>query len=298
MSFKKVEGVITATVTPMHEDGQVDFRALSGLHQFLIQKGVHGLFCCGSTGEGVLLSEKERQQVAEATVKDAAGKVPVIVHSGSIRVEEAVRLTRHAQEIGADGAGLIPPYYYGMDTKAIYEYFRTVAEAVPALSLYAYNIPMNVKNVIAPEMLKDLAARYPNVIGVKDSSMDFMTFINYRQALPDDFCILMGNDAQIYSAILAGGQGAASATSCAYPEPVVAIWNRIKAGDLKGARKAQDVVTQLRAVFRSYPPVASYKKALEFRGIKGGFPRRPLRPLTPEEERKLKLELEAVKIAF
>lgn len=298
MSKKMIEGIITATVTPMGSDGKLDFSALKELNLFLIEKGVHGLFCCGSTGEGVLLSEVERKQVAEATVRDATGRIPVIVHTGSIHLDEAIRLTLHAKEIGVAAAALIPPYYYGIDNQAIFKYFSTIAEAVPDLYLFAYNIPMNVKNVIAPEMLKELSSRYSNVVGVKDSSMDFMSFINYRQALPDNFCILMGNDAQIYSAILAGGQGAVSATSTVYPEPLVAIWNRLQANDLAGARQAQDVVMKLRTVFRSYPPVASYKKALELRGIHGGFPRRPLRSLTPEEENKLKNDLNAIILAL
>lgn len=293
-----IEGIITATVTPMGLNGKVDFSALKDLNLFLIGRGVHGLFCCGSTGEGVLLSEAERKEVAEATIKDATGRIPVIVHTGSIHVDEALRLTRHAKEIGAAAAGLIPPYYYAMDNAAIFEYFSAIAEAVPDLPLFGYNIPMNVKNVIAPEILRELSSRYSNVVGIKDSSMDFMTFINYRQALPDQFCILMGNDAQIFSAVLAGGQGAVSATSTAYPEPVVAIWNRIRANDLAGARQAQGIVTKLRAVFRSYPPVASYKKALEFRGIHAGFPRRPLRALTPDEERKLRSDLDAISMVL
>lgn len=294
--MKTLKGVIAATVTPMNEEGQVDFKAVKSLTHFLIDKKVHGLFPCGSTGEGILMSTEERKKVAEVTVEEAAGKVPVVIHTGSINISEAVELTKHAQKIGADGAALIPPYYYSVDEKAILDYYRTIAKQVSNFPLYIYNIPVNVKNVITPKEVVQLNVDSPNIVGIKDSSMDFMNFINFKQALDKDFCILMGNDAQIYSSILMGGSGAIAATSCVFPEIVVEIYEAILAKDLERALKAQNVVTKLRAIFRNYPPVASYKKALEYRGIRGGVPRRPLRPLTEEESQKMISEFKALNL--
>ncbi|WP_434512709.1 dihydrodipicolinate synthase family protein [Desulfitobacterium sp. AusDCA] len=294
--MKTLKGVIAATVTPMNEEGQVDFKAVKSLTHFLIDKKVHGLFPCGSTGEGILMSTEERKKVAEVTVEEAAGKVPVVIHTGSINVSEAIELTKHAQEIGADGAALIPPYYYSVDEKAILDYYRTIAKQVSNFPLYIYNIPVNVKNVITPKEVVQLNVDSPNIVGIKDSSMDFMNFINFKQTLDKDFCILMGNDAQIYSSILMGGSGAIAATSCVFPEIVVEIYEAILAKDLERALKAQNVVTKLRAIFRNYPPVASYKKALEYRGIRGGVPRRPLRPLTEEESQKMISEFKALNL--
>lgn len=294
MGYKKFEGIIVATVTPFTADGKVNINELGRLTNFLIEKGVHGLFPCGSTGEGILLSAAERKTVAEVTLWEAAGRVPVVVHTGSVNLNEAIDLTIHASDIGADGAALIPPYYYGIDDEAIFRYYSAVAESVPDFPLYIYNIPVNVKNPVSPGLLARLKSRCSNIVGVKDSSMDFMNFINYRQALPDDFCILMGNDAQIYASLLMGGSGAVAATAAVFPEPVVEIYEGLKAGDRERALRAQDVVVKLRAVFRSYPPIAPYKKALEFRGMDGGAPREPLRPMTPEEVKKLRGELEAI----
>lgn len=295
-SLKKLKGVIVATVTPMTEEGLVDYDAVISLTHFLIDKKVHGLFPCGSTGEGILLSTEERKKIAKLSVDETAGRVPVVIHTGSMNMAEAVELTSHAQEIGADGAALIPPYYYSIDEKALLDYYRTVAKQVPDFPLYIYNIPGNVKNVITPKEVAQLSAEFPNIVGIKDSSMDFMNFINFKQKLGEGFCILMGNDAQIYSSLLMGGSGAIAATACVFPEKVVEIYEAIAAGDLERALKAQDVVTKIRAIFRSYPPVASYKKALEYRGIKGGVPRRPLRPLTEEETQKLIAEFKVLNL--
>jgi len=290
--YKKLSGIVTATVTPLAEDGQLSIQGLTELTHFLIEKGIHGLFPCGSTGEGVLLTTEARQKVAEITVKETAGRSPVVMHTGSIHLNEAIELTAHARDIGADGAALVPPYYFTVDDQTIFQFYSTIAEKVPGFPLYIYNIPPNVKNAVSPGVLVQLQSKYPNVIGVKDSSMDFMNFINFRLAMPEDFCVLMGNDAQIYASLLMGAKGAVAATSTAFPEPVVEIYESLKAGNRDKALKAQERVAKLRAVLRTYTPIAAYKKALEFRGIKAGLPRPPLRPLTQEETKKLRGQLE------
>ncbi|HSR13231.1 MAG TPA: dihydrodipicolinate synthase family protein, partial [Thermodesulfobacteriota bacterium] len=261
---------------------------------FLIDKGVHGLFPCGSTGEGVLFTTAERKRIAEISVREVAGKIPVVMHTGSLNFQEALELTLHARDAGADGAALVPPYYFSVDDETIFRFFSAVAEKVPGFPLYVYNIPPNVKNAVAPAVIARLQSRYSHVVGVKDSSMDFMNFINFKMALPQDFCILMGNDAQIYSSLLMGAKGAVAATSTAFPEWVVEIYGKLKAGKQEEALRAQEKVTRLRAVFRGYVPIAAHKKALEFRGIKAGPPRLPLRPLSEEESKKLRKELEGL----
>ncbi len=294
MIYKKLSGIVTATVTPLAEDGQLNVQALSKLTHFLIEKGIHGLFPCGSTGEGILLTTDERKKVAEITVKETAGRIPVVIHTGSIQLKEAIELTAHARDTGADGAALVPPYYFTVDDKIILQFYSTIAEKVPGFPLYVYNIPPNVKNAVSPGVLAQLQSKYPNIIGVKDSSMDFMNFINFKLAMPEDFCVLMGNDAQIYASLLMGAKGAVAATSTSFPEPVVEIYESLKAGNRDKALKAQERVARLRAVLRTYTPIAAYKKALEFRGIQAGPPRLPLRPLTAEETKKLRGELEAL----
>ena len=298
MQYELLKGIIVATLTPFKEDGAIDFAALDKLNDFLIENGVHGLFPCGSTGEGVFMNNEERKAVALSTVKRAAGRIPVVVHTGTLRADDAVELTKHAREIGAVGAALIPPYYYKMDNTCIFDYYSTVAASVPDFPIYVYNIPSNVTNVIAPEVLTKLMNEFSNVVGVKDSSMDFMNFINFQQAAPRQLCSLMGNDAQIYSALLMDGSGGISATATTFPEIVVEIYEALQAGDRERALAAQDKVIKLRAIFRSYMPIPAYKEVLKWRGLDAGMPRRPLRPLTGAESEKLRADLAAIGFKF
>lgn len=294
MEFHTLKGIIVATLTPFLEDGRIAFEALDEMNDFLVEKKVHGLFPCGSTGEGVFMNNEERKAVALRTVRRVAGRIPVVVHTGTLRPGDAVELTRHAREIGAVGAALIPPYYYKMDNTCILEYYRAVARSTPDFPIYLYNIPSNVTNVIAPEVLAKLMEEFPNVVGVKDSSMDFMNFINFQQAAPRKLCALMGNDAQIYSGLLMGGSGGVSATASAFPEPVVDIYENVISGNYEKALAAQDKVIKLRAIFRSFLPIPAYKQVLKWRGFKAGMPRVPLRPLTEAEAEKLRGSLAAI----
>jgi len=157
--------------------------------------------------------------------------------------------------------------------------------STPDFPIYAYNIPSNVTNVIGPEVLAGLMEEFPNVVGVKDSSMDFMNFINFQQAAPRKLCALMGNDAQIYSSLLMGGSGGVSATATAFPEPVVEIYENIRSGNLEKALAAQDKVIKLRAIFRSYLPIPAYKQVLKWRGLNAGVPRTPLRQLNASDRK-------------
>lgn len=298
MQFQLLKGIVVATLTPFKEDGSIDFNALDKLNDFLLDSGVHGLFPCGSTGEGVFMNIEERKAVALSTVKRVQGRIPVVVHTGTLRADDAVELTKHAREIGTVGAALIPPYYYKMDNTCILDYYRTVAKSVPDFPIYLYNIPSNVTNVIAPEVLATLMNEFPNVVGVKDSSMDFMNFINFQQAAPRDVCCLMGNDAQIYSCLLMNGNGGISATATTFPETVVEIYNALQAGDREKALAAQDKVIKLRAIFRSYTPIPAYKEVLKWRGLDAGIPRRPLRPLTEAESEKLRADLAKIGFTF
>lgn len=130
MKYRKLYGIVVATVTPLTGDGRINPEALGKLNHFLIDKGVHGLFPCGSTGEGVLLSTEERKKVAELTVKEASPKVPVVIHTGSVNMQEAIELTLHARDIGADGAALVPPYYFTVDDQTIFQFYSMIAEKV------------------------------------------------------------------------------------------------------------------------------------------------------------------------
>lgn len=286
-------GIIAAIVTPMDKEGNaVDYEALKNLCHFQVAGGVQGLFICGSVGEGPLLTLEERRKIAETVVRTAGDRVAVIVNTGALRTRDAVHLTGHAHSIGAGGAALMAPWYYSLDHQALFEHFSEIADGVPEdFSLYLYNIPQNAKNGIDVSLVKKLVEQHPNMVGAKDSSMDFMYFVELQAALGRDYCILMGNDAWILPSLQMGGHGAISAAATVFPDIVTDIYRAYCSSDWEKALKAQDIVTSIRTVFRSYHFSVGYKKALEMRGLPVGRTRMPLRQLSYSEELRLRQNL-------
>ena len=157
----RIKGVIVPLLTPFDERGALDTAAVARLVDFLIARGVHGLFPGGTTGEGPLLSTDERRALAEAVVRAADGRVPVIIHTGAITTHEAVTLTRHAQECGADAAALITPFYFHYSDDALFRHFATVCEAAPDFPIYLYNNPGVTGHVIDADLVARLVRRIP-----------------------------------------------------------------------------------------------------------------------------------------
>lgn len=149
----RVKGVIVPLLTPFDDRGELDCPTLVHLVDFLIERGVHGLFPGGTTGEGPLLSTEERLTLAETVVRAANGRLPVIIHTGAITTREAIELTRHAHDCGAAAAALITPYYFRFSAEALFQHFASVCEAVPDYPIYLYNNPAVTNNVIDSTVL-------------------------------------------------------------------------------------------------------------------------------------------------
>lgn len=283
MKSHLLHGIVPAVATPLLPGSEkFDDAAGSRLVDFLVDAGVHGLFALGSTGEAVLLDLEQRCHIAEHVIARAGGRVPVFVHVGALRPAEVLALARHAEKSGASGIAVLPPYYYGLDDAALERFFSEVAEAVQ-IPIYLYHIPMNAKNSIRIPLFSRLTSRYPHILGLKDSGMDFSYFQDLVRAKQPHHSAMMGNDAQILVAMLTGGQGAVSAGATAVPEPYVKLWNAWQAGDLASARKWQDVCARVRTMFVKPYPISPIKHVLHLRGIASPDVMRPLRPLTPAE---------------
>ena len=288
MKYTKLEGIVTAMITPFDGNGRISERGVENLCNFLIGKGVNALFPGGSTGEGTLLSIEERKQLAELVMKYAKDRVPVIIHTGTNLPHETLELTKHAETIGAAGAAMIPPYYYGYDDKCLLEYFGNIAKATPDFPLYLYHIPVNAKNDIKPTLLKELVTQHPNIVGLKDSSQDFIRFLDYVEEMGEDFTILMGSDCMILPCMMMGGKGGVTANSTAFPEPFVEMYRHYKAGNLQKAKEMQMVCAKIRKIFRASTFLTSYKVALGFRGIDVGTTRKPLRGMSETEQQNMR----------
>src|SRR5215468_805883 len=184
------EGMLTALVTPFR-DGEIDEAALRALVERQIEAGIDGLVPCGSTGESATLSHAEHRRVVEIVVHATRGRVPVVAGTGSNNTREAIELTRHAKEAGADGALLISPYYNKPTQEGIVAHYAAVARAT-GLPLVVYNIPGRTASNLLPATLARLA-EVDGIVGVKESSGDLAQISRAIALCPESFCVLSGD---------------------------------------------------------------------------------------------------------
>jgi dihydrodipicolinate synthase/N-acetylneuraminate lyase len=276
-------GVIPAVLTPFDSEGRVAYGQLGRYVDWLISKGVHGLFPCGTNGEGPAMTAMQRIHVVEAVVKAAAGRVPVVAMTGAISTEESIALTRAARDQGCSGAAVVAPWYFPHDDLALEAHFSAVAEAVPDFDLYLYNIPGNAKNAISPGLAARLAQRYPQFKGAKDSSKSLENLKAYVAALPGR-SVIVGTDAMVIEAMDAGAVGVVSAIADCFPEVMVGLYEACRAGNRAEAGALQARAVRLRDILKQGPYVHPYKLAVAWRGVDftPGM-RAPLRACTADE---------------
>ncbi len=276
-------GVSPAMATPLLADGYtVDTVVIPQLVNFLLDKGVVGLFVGGTTGEGILLAPAERLRLHEAAVQAADGRLPVIVHTGANQMDTAVTLARHAAEIGADAMAAVTPWFYGMPDDALADYYQTIAQAAPQTSLLLYDIPQMAGNGISPALLAQLAAELPTFAGMKCSRPDAQMIRQLLDAMPDEGIFLAGNEAIALGSLAMGADGLITGLSTAVPEPFVALTAAFAAGDLAEAQHWHKIISQMLACLPAGRRIGAIKQILAERGISVGtaVPPRPM-PAAP-----------------
>jgi 4-hydroxy-tetrahydrodipicolinate synthase len=278
-------GVICPILTPFDDRGCIDFTALHRLVDFLAERGVDGLLPGGTTGEGMLLSGEERKQLIEAVVEQAAGRVKVLAHTGSITTTETVDLSCHARDAGADGVSVITPYFYSLDEQALFTHYLAVANAVPDFPVSLYCYPGNAKHEISSALLRRLCVAAPNIVAIKSSSPDLIRFQEYVQSSDEGFNPLCGVDALALPALSIGAKGQVSGNANVFPETFRRLYDAYAAGNLVECRRQQMIINRIRAVF--HDNLVWFKAAMALRGIPVGPPRPPLRDLTPHERAEL-----------
>jgi 4-hydroxy-tetrahydrodipicolinate synthase len=258
------QGVFTALVTPLR-DGALDERALHELVELQIGAGVDGLVPCGSTGEAATLSHAEHRRVVEVVVAAARGRVQVLAGTGSNSTAEAIALTRHAKEAGADGALLISPYYNKPMQAGIVAHYAEVARQA-AFPLVVYNIPGRTASNVLPDTLARLA-EVEQIVGVKEASGNLDQMAHVIAAVPDDFAVLSGDDAITLPLLAIGGAGVISTASNLVPAEIVELVRAFRAGDVERARALHYRLLPLfDALFTETNPIP-VKAALALRGL-------------------------------
>lgn len=282
--YKRLKGVVVATITPYDERYNVNYSSLRRLCSFLAGKGVDGLFVCGTTGEFPLLTMDERKKIAEIVLDEIGGKVQVVIHVGTAQMAATLELAKHAAEIGVDGIGAVTPYYYKYDEKALFGYYSEIAEAVEGMPVYLYSIPSLARNSIRPSMVEDLLKRHANIVGIKDSSGSMKNILGYLAVERSGFSVIIGCDHLFLHALMHGCAGGVTGSGGVFPEVYVRLYDRFSARDYEGALVYQKSATAISKLMADGSHLDLIKKALRLRGIDVGSVRPPLRALSGEEE--------------
>lgn len=293
MKFR-LEGVIPAMLTPFTKNGaMVDYDKACALAHHLADQGVQGVFPCGTTGEGMLMTLAERRKLIEEVVAAAGKRIKVIAHTGAFDTATTIELTRHAREAGAFAAGVVTPGFYTLDEPALYAHFKAVAKALTGFPILLYNIPGCVKNVLSPKLIIRLATEFENVVGLKDSSGDMCALSRTLVGAPQRFHVINGTDEYGFEALVAGAKGSVSSTANVVPELFLGVFDNVRKGDLKKAWQFQIRVSRACGMLQYGRMPAYYKEGLRLRGFDPGYVRPPLRELTASEKKALAKEFAA-----
>lgn len=262
---KKLRGSISPVITPFNEDGSIDFEAFENLINWHIESGSHGISVTGTTGEPSSLSVEERVQLMEVAYKVINGRVPFVPGTGSTNHKETLYLTKKAQEIGADAALVIVPYYNKPSQHALYKHFKAVADSVE-LPIIVYNIPGRTAVNMEVTTLAKLNQDCPNIIGVKESNKDFEHINRVLLNCGRDFLLYSGIELLCFPMLAIGGAGYISATANVEPKKVAEVYNAWAAGDVQRAQDLHYELMNLNDVLFKDTNPAPVKAALAMMG--------------------------------
>ena len=277
----ELNGVLAAVATPFDAEDRVDATRLRGLVDSLIDSGVHGLVPGGSTGEFAALTGQERRELLEVVIEQAAGRVPVIAHTGAITTTEAVGLSRHAAEVGAAGLLVLPPYKDRLSLDETSGYFSSIADAVE-LPVIVYNLPLATGVNLAPEDIAVIAERSPNVRYVKDTAGDFHQLTRSIHDFSDVYTTLVGWDTMLLAALVEGAKGCILGSTNLFARDVVDLYDSVQKADLATAKRQWDRIYPAMRFLLSGGYVGGLKGALDVQGNSVGAPRLPVAELSPE----------------
>lgn len=285
MSIFKGAGV--AIVTPMKENGEVNYEKFAEMIEYQIANGTDAIIVCGTTGESSTLTHEEHLDVIKYCTEKVAGRIPVVAGTGSNCTETAVYLSTEAEKYGVDGLLLVSPYYNKATQNGLYTHFKTIAESVK-LPIILYNVPSRTGCNILPDTVIRLCHDVENIVGVKEASGNLSQIARLAAKAKGTVDIYSGNDDQIVPILSLGGKGVISVLSNVAPKETHEICAKYFEGDVEGSRDLQLRAMDLcDALFCEVNPIP-VKKALNLMGMEAGSLRLPLTEM--EEANAAKLE--------
>lgn len=274
-----IVGSIVALVTPMHEDGSVDYAALRRLIDWHIAEGTNCIGVVGTTGESPTVSMEENCEIIRVAVQHAAGRVPIMAGTGANNTREAIELTRYAREVGADCHLSVVPYYNRPSQEGIYQHFKAIAEAVD-LPMVLYNVPGRTVADMLPETALRLA-QLPGVVGIKEASGNIERACHLIKHAPRSFAVYSGDDGTAVALMLLGGQGNISVTANVAPRLMRELCAAAIEGDTRRAAAIHLRLLPLHKQLFCEPSPAPAKWAAAQLGLCGTTVRLPMLALTP-----------------
>lgn len=278
MLFK---GSAVALVTPFRENN-IDYDAMARLIAFHIDNGTDALVIIGTTGESATLSSAEKEALIAFTVKQVAGRLPVIVGTGSNHTQEAIRLSIQAEELGANGLLVVTPYYNKATQKGLIEHYKAIADQV-SCPIILYNVPSRTGVNLLPETVQALA-QIPTIVGIKEASGDISQVAKLMRLVPSDFAVYSGNDDQILPMLSLGAQGVISVVANVLPQQTHDLVSHYLEGHFIKARQAQlEMLPLIDALFIEVNPIP-VKMALSYMGYCESTMRLPLTQMAQETQ--------------
>lgn len=290
-----LKGSVVALVTPFKKDRSIDEKKLRFLINWHIKNKTDGILVCGTTGESATLTHQEHKKVISIAVEEVKKRVPVVAGAGSNSTEEALDLSKYAQEVGADYALVITPYYNKPTQEGLIKHFERISEAT-TIPIIIYNVPSRTGTNILPDTVIKIANNCKNVIGIKEASGSLDQAIQIMSSAPKNFCLLSGNDQITLPLMSVGACGAISVVANIEPKKSHQMIASFLRGDLKKAQKMQ---------FYLYPLIASLfietnpmpvKTALKMMGLIEANLRLPLCEIKSSSLSKLKSVLKDYKL--
>jgi len=284
----KFKGSITALLTPFR-NGKVDEKGFQSFVEWQIAEGIDGLVPCGTTGESPTLSHDEHKRVVELCIEAAGKRVPVIAGTGSNSTAEAIELTQHAEQAGADAALVVLPYYNKPTPEGQYQHYKAIHDST-GIPIIIYNVPPRSAVDMSVDTMARLA-KLPRIVGVKDATADLARPIRTKLAIDKEFCMLSGEDGTALPFLAQGGVGCISVTSNVAPRLTAEMHRAWRAGDLKTAMQINERLMPVNdALFCETSP-GPVKYAASLLGRASAELRLPLAPIAEASRQKVQAAL-------
>lgn len=289
-NLEKYKGIIPAFYACYDENGDISEERTKKFAKYLLNKGVKGLYVCGSSGEAIYHSVEERKKTLEAVMSEVKGKITVIAHVACNNTKDSMELAAHAEKMGVDAIAAIPPIYFHLPEYSIVEYWNDISSVAPSTDFVIYNIPQLAGVSLTMPLFKEMK-KNKNVIAVKNSSMPVQDIQMFKAEGGEDFIVFNGPDEQLVSGLTIGADGGIGGTYAVMPELYLKIYELVQKGEISKARdiqnKANSIIYAMCACHGNL--YAVMKKILKTKGMDIGTVRKPLSDISAKDESQIEL---------